>query len=171
MNQVTDNFSLSGSTNINSVGFYFQNYHGITGWNQDITYNFYSDNGGSVGSLLTSGSGQNLTATDSGLPWCCGGNTWLVEFDLVSTLSLASGNYWLGLTGATGSSSAWWVTTDYIDGSFTSSSTTLTIFRTVDFAYFLNSSNVSAVPIPATAWLFGSGLIGLIGFARRKARI
>jgi len=27
---------------------------------------------------------------------------------------------------------------------------------------------VSAVPIPATVWLFGSGLIGLIGFARRK---
>ena len=26
-----------------------------------------------------------------------------------------------------------------------------------------------AVPIPATVWLFGSGLISLIGFARRKA--
>lgn len=28
---------------------------------------------------------------------------------------------------------------------------------------------VSAVPVPAAVWLFGSGLIGLIGFARRKA--
>ena len=28
--------------------------------------------------------------------------------------------------------------------------------------------NLSAVPIPAAVWLFGSGLIGLIGFARRK---
>ena len=27
---------------------------------------------------------------------------------------------------------------------------------------------VSAVPIPAAIWLFGSGLIGLIGFAKRK---
>lgn len=27
---------------------------------------------------------------------------------------------------------------------------------------------ISAVPIPATVWLFGSGLIGLIGLARRK---
>ena len=26
----------------------------------------------------------------------------------------------------------------------------------------------SAVPVPAAVWLFGSGLIGLIGFARRK---
>ncbi len=30
-------------------------------------------------------------------------------------------------------------------------------------------SALEYVPIPAAAWLFGSGLIGLIGFARRKA--
>ncbi len=29
-------------------------------------------------------------------------------------------------------------------------------------------SSVSAVPVPAAAWLFGSGLIGLVGLARRK---
>lgn len=28
----------------------------------------------------------------------------------------------------------------------------------------------SVVPVPAAAWLFGSGLIGLVGLARRKAR-
>ena len=28
---------------------------------------------------------------------------------------------------------------------------------------------VSAVPVPAAAWLFGTGLIGLVGIARRKA--
>ena len=30
--------------------------------------------------------------------------------------------------------------------------------------------NVGAVPVPAAAWLFGSGLLGLVGVARRKAR-
>jgi hypothetical protein len=30
---------------------------------------------------------------------------------------------------------------------------------------------VSAVPVPATAWLFGSGLLGLIGVARRKVHV
>ena len=30
-------------------------------------------------------------------------------------------------------------------------------------------TSVSAVPVPAAVWLFGSGLIGLVGFARRKA--
>lgn len=29
--------------------------------------------------------------------------------------------------------------------------------------------SVSAVPVPSAVWLFGSGLIGLIGLARRKA--
>jgi len=29
-------------------------------------------------------------------------------------------------------------------------------------------SPISTVPVPAAAWLFGSGLIGLVGLARRK---
>jgi hypothetical protein len=32
----------------------------------------------------------------------------------------------------------------------------------------VTSVNSSVVPIPAAVWLFGSGLIGLIGLARRK---
>ncbi len=41
---------------------------------------------------------------------------------------------------------------------------------TADY-YFDNISitaDVSAVPVPAAVWLFGSGLLGLIGVARRK---
>jgi hypothetical protein len=39
--------------------------------------------------------------------------------------------------------------------------------------YFDNASmvvDVSEIPIPAAAWLFGSGLIGLVGVARRKLK-
>jgi hypothetical protein len=32
-------------------------------------------------------------------------------------------------------------------------------------------SQVSAVPVPAAVWLFGTALIGLIGFDKRKSRI
>ena len=32
------------------------------------------------------------------------------------------------------------------------------------------SSSVSAVPVPAAAWLFGSGLVGLAGVARRNKK-
>jgi len=34
---------------------------------------------------------------------------------------------------------------------------------------FAFEGTVSAVPIPAAVWLFGSGLIGLVGLARRKS--
>ena len=33
----------------------------------------------------------------------------------------------------------------------------------------LHVTSISSVPVPAAIWLFGSGLIGLVGFARRKA--
>lgn len=36
------------------------------------------------------------------------------------------------------------------------------------FAPFSHDAQVSLVPVPAAAWLFGSGLIGLVGVARRK---
>jgi len=36
-----------------------------------------------------------------------------------------------------------------------------------DYASF--TGTVSAVPVPAAIWLFGSGLLGLIGISRRKA--
>ena len=36
------------------------------------------------------------------------------------------------------------------------------------FAWAVHSGDVSAVPVPAAVWLFGSGLLGLIGVARRR---
>lgn len=32
----------------------------------------------------------------------------------------------------------------------------------------VNDASISAVPIPAAVWLFGSGIVGLIGASRRK---
>ena len=36
------------------------------------------------------------------------------------------------------------------------------------FAWAVKSGDVSAIPVPAAVWLFGSGLISLVGLARRK---
>ena len=38
------------------------------------------------------------------------------------------------------------------------------------YAWAVRPGDVAAVPLPAATWLFGSGLLGLIGVARRKAR-
>lgn len=41
---------------------------------------------------------------------------------------------------------------------------------TSDSSYSMTvASTVATVPVPAAAWLFGSGLLGLVGIARRKA--
>ena len=37
--------------------------------------------------------------------------------------------------------------------------------------YAFAAASVSAVPIPAAAWLFGTALLGLIGFGKRRSRI
>ncbi|MCG6938820.1 MAG: VPLPA-CTERM sorting domain-containing protein [Gammaproteobacteria bacterium] len=39
------------------------------------------------------------------------------------------------------------------------------------YAFSMDDVVISAVPIPAAAWLFGSGLLGLIGVSRRQVRI
>jgi len=43
-------------------------------------------------------------------------------------------------------------------------------FGGVAYALHLQGTVVNAVPVPAAVWLFGSGLLGLVGVARRKAR-
>ena len=43
---------------------------------------------------------------------------------------------------------------------------TINIAGTGDCSY----TNINAVPVPAAAWLFGSGLFGLVGVARKKQR-
>jgi hypothetical protein len=42
-----------------------------------------------------------------------------------------------------------------------------------NYAWAVHSGDVSAsvVPVPAAVWLFGSGLLGLIGMARRKKEV
>jgi hypothetical protein len=40
-----------------------------------------------------------------------------------------------------------------------------------DFAWAVHAGDVGAVPMPAAVWLFGSGLLGLIGIARRKKSV
>jgi hypothetical protein len=41
-------------------------------------------------------------------------------------------------------------------------------FGGVSYKLVLKGGHVSAVPVPAAVWLFGSGLIGLTGLAKRK---
>ena len=64
------------------------------------------------------------------------------------------------------SSNAWVL--DFRSGHqcYLTSSTCLTISSLYGWA--VRDGDVGAVPVPAAVWLFGSGLLGLVGMARRK---
>ena len=156
------------------MGFYFQNYNGITGWNLDISYNIRADSSGSLGSILASGVGQNLVAVDSGLPWCCGGgNAYLVTFNLQSPFNATGGTtYWLELTGASGSApDAWWVTAN-ANSTHTGYSNFGGGYQDVgqQFAFFLTDTPfASGVPEPSSYALVLGGLsfLGCMAVRRR----
>jgi hypothetical protein len=78
--------------------------------------------------------------------------------------NLEPGVYWSGTELAPNPNNAW-------SFSFLSGIQFIDIKNVnANFAWAVHSGDVSAVPIPAAVWLFGSGLLGLIGIARtRKA--
>jgi hypothetical protein len=120
-------------------------------------------------------------------PWQFFGNTGMHQTTAPITLLFGTGDQWLL------DMSGWSVTwngipnipmvdqgSSFIEcttGSSCSNSSSYTLdaafhvagagFTTVSYALHLEG-HVSNVPVPAAAWLFGSGLLGLIGVARRK---
>lgn len=110
--------------------------------------------------------GVNCTGSEMGnLFYTVLGNTVVSLSNTGPFSNVQSFNYWSATEFAPGASDAWYfgmdtgfqhITADYVNY----------------YAWAVQSGDfgvaVSAVPIPAAVWLFGSGLIGLIGVARRR---
>ena len=58
--------------------------------------------------------------------------------------------------------------TDTIEASVGQGVNSSGVSGNLNFNPTINSITVSSVPVPAAVWLFGSGLLGFIGIARRK---
>jgi len=73
-----------------------------------------------------------------------------------------SSSYWSGLEYAPNTSIAWY----FLIGDGAQYNRNKTNSRL--YALAVRPGDVSAVPVPAAVWLFGSGLMGLLGVMRRK---
>jgi len=147
--------------------------------------------GASHGGLTTAGDTNAITA-----PWNFFGNTgsdfttvgvtgsetagldmsgWNVTWNGIPAINMSTGAWGAGFSNGVGN----FVWTDAYGGAYTLDyHATVPVgdpsnFGGVQYSLHL-VGNVNAagpaVPIPAAAWLFGSGLMGLVGIARRKSR-
>ncbi len=75
--------------------------------------------------------------------------------------NLQSNFYWSGLELAHDTNAAWLF--NFFNG-YQGDNLKFTSY----YAWAVHSGDVGAVPVPAAVWLFGSGILGLIGFSKRK---
>lgn len=151
------------------------NINGITGWRLPDTVDFGNDgcnfsyDGTDCGYNMDVSSGEMVN-----LIYIILGNTpyydtngivdpaWTGVINTGPFDNVSPGYYWSSTEYALDSSQAWAFSTYYSNqrnaGKSASSLRAWAVF----------SGDVGAVPVPATVWLFVSGFIGLIGFARRK---
>jgi hypothetical protein len=71
---------------------------------------------------------------------------------------------WNGVSIDTPSDADNWNGSKMIDGPFIGSSANFNVMG-------IQNTPIAAVPVPAAAWLLGSGLLGLVGVARRKTAV
>lgn len=165
-----DGMTLTPTNRLGAVGgFTLENLN----WNQtDVncdTGGNCTTNGVTVWDTFTTGSATNGTGTINGTKLANGGDLDGDSVDdYIATIVSGGtvGSTWTGFVGA----QYWeiWDVAFLSDASATGFSKDV-IFGTAggDFGEYVGVQ-VAPVPVPAAVWLFGSGLLGLVGVARRK---
>jgi len=170
-----EDFSFGALTTITGAGVYLAGFDGIGNYDGGFQYYLFADNGGVPGAVLQTGS-VSPTITDSGLPWCCGGNAYLFEFDFDTAFDAAAGTlYYLGIHAATdfARDDIYWVTTDpnATNPGWESDFGTFDnwVSGINEHAFYLVGGDVTPVP-EASTWLMMIGGLAAAGAAMRRRR-
>lgn len=173
-----EDFSFGSATTITGAGVYLAGFDGIGTYDGGFQYYLFADGGGIPGAVLQTGD-VSPVITDSGLPWCCGGNAYLFAFDFDTAFDADAGAiYYLGIHAANagdfGRDDIYWVTTDLnatnpgVESDFGTFDNWFTNFN--EHAFFLTGGDVVPDVPEASTWLMMIGGLAAAGAAMRRRR-
>ena len=173
-----DDFTLGAAAGIDSVRFWMLATD--TGFGGTLTYAFYQDAAGALGSVISSGTISNITPVSLGQVPAFIYYTYQVDFNLPSVLNLAAGTYWLeihdgsDLTTDTKKEVYWSIANTGPGNALQSQVPTLPSGETGNaLAFSLNgtlSTAPTGIPEPSTISISLAGLIALALLRTRSAR-
>ena len=150
----------------------------------NVITNFSGDNliAGAVAAGFDTTVAQSGPAASSPIAWDFnGGGTWVNSFTTAASSGDATGGVMSGSIVLTDN----WNTTNFAQGGAFTGTNTGTTSGTFDIGWtslivggpfngqigtYAVQGTYSAVPVPAAVWLMGSGLVGLVGVARRRRK-
>ena len=169
-----EDFSFASDTAVTGAGVYLAGFDGLGNYDGNFSFGIFADAGGTPGSQLLSGS-VAPSISDTGTPWCCGGNSYLFQFGFGSTFNaLAGQTYYLGFHASSNfdRDDIYWVTTA-LNATNTGVESDQGTFDNwanngAEHAFFL-TDGMAAVPEPS-AWALLILGMGTVGAAMRRRK-
>lgn len=156
-----DNFSVTNPFKLESISWW-GSYD--TADSDNFIIHLHSDASGFPGTMNKEYSAVAVTSTLTALNDISAASVYRYDYVLPNVLSLTSGNYYLSITNETTSSGWYWLTGtggDTKQWALDSNGTTWSLASNSDFAFAVQYTEISAVPLPSAFLLMLSGVLGL----------